>query len=259
MMRELKRGPYIGVTGFTEFGQQAVPLSHMKGSARLLMVGVLASLKTLRREAGRNHDRFPPLEDIASIFYNDPRALNLIHYNTSEPNSLAGQIAVLRGWVGEHCDGIQLNVRWPQLKELAEIRQQWPAARIVLQCGSGALGGVDYRPDEFRHKLTFYAQDHLIDDVLIDPSGGRGNPLDMRLVEPLVRTLYEGHFPIGIGLAGGLSAATLDVIEPLIRDFPDLSIDAEGGLRTPDDALDQDEVEQYLESATRRFTAVGST
>lgn len=246
--------PYIGVTGFTDFGQQALPLSLMKGTNHLLMVGVLASLKTLRREAGRNEKRFPSLEMIGSIFYDDPLALNLIHYNTSEPSSLAGQIAVLRGWVGECCHGIQLNVRWPDLKELREIRRQWPKARIVLQCGAGALGELQYNPVDICHRLTFYTQEGVIDDVLIDPSGGRGQLLDLTLVEPLVRKLYDDHFPIGVGIAGGLTATTVNNLDPLVKQYPDLSIDAEGGLRTPDDQLNEDWVDWYVQAAQKMFT-----
>jgi len=257
MAPQKKLGPYIGVTGFTWFGEK-IPIGWLDGSARLLMIGVLVSLKTLRNQDDRNLFRFPRLTSIKDIFLPGVQLLNLVHYNTSEPASLAGQIAVLRGWIGNDCDGLQLNVCWPDMGELAKIRKYWPAARIVLQCGSAALERVHYRPGHLCHLLTAYLQEKLIDDVLIDPSGGRGQPLDVGVIQPLVQAIYERELPVEVGIAGGLSPTTLHTIEPLIRAYPKLSIDAEGGLRTPDDHLDEGLVNNYIRIATAMFAAAES-
>jgi phosphoribosylanthranilate isomerase len=94
----------------------------------------------------------------------------------------------------------------------------------------------------------------VIDDVLIDPSGGQGQLLDLTRVEPLVHKLYEDHLPIGVGIAGGLTATTVNNLDLLVKQYPDLSIDAEGGLRTPDDQLNEDQVDWYVQAAQKMFT-----
>jgi len=58
---------------------------------------------------------------------------------------------------------------------------------------------------------------------------------------------------MGLGVAGGLSPTTLDLVRPLTNEFPDLSIDAEGRLRTPEDHLDLAVSSEYLRKAFEMF------
>jgi len=50
---------------------------------------------------------------------------------------------------------------------------------------------------------------------------------------------FHGLFrdQVGIGVAGGLDAENVRELAPLLRDWPDLSLDAEGRLREADDTL----------------------
>ncbi|MDI6734376.1 MAG: hypothetical protein QMD50_02710 [Patescibacteria group bacterium] len=54
-------------------------------------------------------------------------------------------------------------------------------------------------------------------------------------------------------VAGGLQAKNLDLLKPLIKEFPELSIDAEGKLRDEKDKLDFIAVKKYLEKAKEIF------
>ena len=52
------------------------------------------------------------------------------------------------------------------------------------------------------------------------------------------RAIKENIPEFGIVVAGGLGPRTLHLIEPIIEEFPDISIDAQGQLRPSHNALD---------------------
>ena len=58
---------------------------------------------------------------------------------------------------------------------------------------------------------------------------------------------------MGLVVAGGLSPTTLHLVQPLIEEFPDVSIDAEGRLRDHEDHLDLQVAGQYLSKAFKMF------
>ena len=67
------------------------------------------------------------------------------------------------------------------------------------------------------------------------------------------------------GLAGGLSAMVVEEeLPPIVREFPDISWDAEGRLHTPLDAqehagrLDNDAVRAYMDASARVLNGAAS-
>jgi hypothetical protein len=58
---------------------------------------------------------------------------------------------------------------------------------------------------------------------------------------------------IGLGVAGGLGPDSLNLVEPLIAKFPNLSIDAEGRLRNNQNDLDLKAMSDYLAKALQLF------
>jgi len=79
--------PYIGITGFTkreevEFALKVFP----RNSNRKLMVGVLATYKSLRGIPMKPKwaKQTPNPEKIKDIFSNDERVINLVHFSTEE-------------------------------------------------------------------------------------------------------------------------------------------------------------------------------
>jgi hypothetical protein len=252
------RYPYIGVTGFTSGEQVDQALICVPLSGRRLMVGVLASSKTLAGMPNRWPQRYPPVREISSIFRSDPRCLNLVHYSTDHPKQFPEELCRIERLVGPRLHGFQLNIRWPDPELVEDYRRVSLLTRrpkIVLQIGPAALREVG--PAQLRRRVQEYGT--LIDDVLIDPSGGLGKPLKPGEVQSYLAAL-EGLRP-GIGVAGGLSAKRLGLLDPL-RQFPGfsrLSIDAEGGLRDPEtDELLGDEVQNYLLASIAYFDAFGA-
>lgn len=246
--------PYIGVTGFMQKVEVEAALRALHiSSTHKLMVGVLASWKTLQGKKNKYPNRYPLIGNLTSVFTDDPRALNLIHYTTDDQQTLADQVSSLRHWGGPLLHGFQFNIAWPDPTSFSFFGPMGPSRRIVLQLGGRALGLADNDPVRVAKMLDRYTDATLgdvISDVLIDPSGGRGVPFDPETALRYVRAIAERHPQFGIGIAGGLSAKTMHLVEPVLQEYPFISMDAEGRLRTPeDDYLDPELMREYITSA----------
>ncbi len=243
-----KVGPYVGVTGFMSSAEVNEALAMVPaGSTRRLMVGVLASSKTLAGQHNKWPGRYPKREAIASILTNDARALNLVHYSTDRPETLFTQLVELTKFAGPRLDGFQLNIAWPSMSQIEDYAAIYPNMFLLLQIGGKAMAQV-----ESMERFTELVGAHLpmIDAILVDSSGGKGKPLDAVKGAEYLRAARK-HPTLGIGIAGGLGPETLHLLDPLVKEFPELSIDAEGRLRTrmPEDALRLDAMRTYLEDA----------
>lgn len=251
--------PYIGITGFMKHEEVEAMLTLIpENYNRTLMVGILASQKTLRGEPQKRPNRNPEKEDIENIFpepsiwaSGNRTTLNLIHYNTRDTANLAEQLFWM---MCADCDGFQLNIAWPSIPDLEYLAKcfSWD---IILQIGGRALRELERSPQQLADKVMEYKG--LIDCVLLDQSGGLGKPLNADALRPHLEALQLAMPNLGLGVAGGLSAETLHLVEPLIRDFPDISIDAKGLLRDAEDRLDLAKAGEYLQRALELFARNG--
>ncbi len=258
----MEKKPYIGVTGFMTPQEVRFALRSAEefNLTRQLMVGVLASSKTLDYRPNKWPGRYPKPDRIAEIFQNHPLALNLIHYATDDPTTLCRQLVRMTELAGKKLHGFQLNVAWPNQNELYHFRKTTDGEmRIVLQIGSKAMAAFGNHPAQIAQVVTGYRRSgfghDLIDDVLIDSSGGKGVPFDPAFALPILREIGKLNPGLGLGVAGGLSPANIDVLSPLLQECPELSIDAEGQLREKQhDDLDLGEVWMYLQKAGVLYT-----
>lgn len=242
------KSPYIGITGFMSLDDVLHVLNSAPVDARrLVMVGVLASLKTMRGIQNKWPNRYPTMDKIADIFPDRPRALNLIHYNTKELDTLGNQLIAMTNYGGPNLHGFQLNIVWPSVDVLRAYREVYPTKQIVLQIGGHAFEMVNHSPEQLATRVVEY--DGLAEYVLLDPSGGYGKPFDPERARQYLVALKEKNLDVGLGVAGGLSPTTLNLVEPLAKEFPELSIDAEGRLRTPEDYLDLKLASEYIRKA----------
>jgi hypothetical protein len=252
-----KLGPYIGVTGFMSRSEVNAALAAFpKNPVWRLMIGVLMSSKTLAGQTNRWPGRFPKREAVADIFINNPRILNLVHYSTDDPWTLSSQLEEIIKIVGPNLDGFQLNIAWPPISDIEDFWKTHPDKFLVLQIGNAAMRYVG--PTE---KFATFLKPYLpmIDAILMDPSGGKGEPFDAEKVVEYLREISKSWLVpggLGIGVAGGLGPETFHLLDPLLWEFPELSIDAEGKLRTPqpEDALNIDAVCAYLDEAMQVLT-----
>lgn len=240
------RKPYIGITGFMCKEEVARVLESMPEKYdRLLMLGVLASSKTLRGIPVRRQNRYPAVGQIAPIFPNDQRVLNLIHYHTEDADSLYTQLSEMAAFGGAYLNGFQLNLAWPPPEALCRYKKEHPGDTLVLQVGNRALDMIGHSATELAKKI-FSEYAHLVDYVLLDQSGGTGTALSPQIILEYLTHLSLLSCPLGLGVAGGLSPETLNLLNPFSRYLKWLSIDAEGGLRTEDDRLDIIKAQKYL-------------
>ncbi len=123
--------------------------------------------------------------------------------------------------------------------------------RIVLQVGQKAVETAGGTPRDVVNRLSHYLG--VINDVLFDPSGGFGKPFDTERACEFLSAIAEQGWGIGLGVAGGLGPDSLNLVEPLIVKFPNLSIDAQGRLRNAENELDLDAVRTYLAKALQMF------
>lgn len=248
--------PYIGIAGVTSRIEAELALGRFRKYAetsdveRKLMIGALVSLKTLYEKKNKYPNRYPDVSKLPDIFYNrHDDALNIIHYSTDEYETLYAQLLALHHLAGEYLDGFQLNVVWPDFEEIALYKTKYPNKKIILQVGRRA-----FNDKEFTDKIKEY--DGLIDYVLIDPSGGKGLPFwKINAVKYLMTV--ENTFPkINLALAGRIGPDSLKFVAPLLDDFPNLSIDAESGLRNEGDHLDMEKVEEYIKRYFELFADI---
>ncbi len=242
--------PYIGITGF----MKAIEVFNLVKliptlSSRLLMVGILASSKTLRGIENNWPNRYPKVENIRNIFIDHFSVMNLIHYNTKEQKTLLEQLRALTEISEANLDGFQLNIAWPSPAVLEKYRSEFPAMTIVLQIGNHAFEIVDHSPEQLAEKVKEYIG--LADYILLDPSGGYGKPFDTKKALEYLTALKKRKLDIGLGVAGGLSKDSLNLVEPLILKFQDLSIDAEDHLRDNEDNLNLEWASAYVQKALK--------
>ncbi len=244
----MRPGPYIGITGFKRRDQvDAVSPAHVD-LRRKLMVGVLASAKTLSGEHNPN-GRSPRREDIADIFVSGSQFLNLVHYYTTDHTFLEAQLDAAIRWGGGTCDGLQLNINWPDPMVLRGFRRSWPGKTLVLQLGGRFWPLTDCSADYLAHRaIGRYAG--LVDYFLLDSSGGGGRELEpfllAKYLEALSDIIDEDRWPIGLTVAGGLCADTLHLVDELCAMFHGLSLDAEGKLHGDNGQLEINRCTGYL-------------
>ena len=244
--------PYVGITGIMQPDDTSGALEYFeRPETYKLMVGVLASKTTLLGNPPSNPNRYPPKDVIRHLFLDDDRLLNLIHYNTSDLDTLSGQLEEMRWHAGPNCHGFQLNIPWPDPAAIKTHLKMRPGSTIVLQVGPRAFERIDHSPFLLTRRLQEYIG--LAQYVLLDASGGTGRLLSPESLLQYLATAYHhglnNHFRFVI--AGGLSGANLYHARPLIAQYPNLSIDAEGGLRNKNDRLFPPAVMQYLEACWR--------
>lgn len=245
----------IGVTGFTnpadlqyvwaDFNRRRgyfVPADYPLQPR--LMAGVLVSDETMRGQPNHVMEKlYPKREELGHIyprtlaqFVSPAHLLRLFHYNTQTPENLQNEVAAIVEVSNNNFDGFQFNICWPDPSHLHTLKQRHPDKHIILQIGSTALreyqyvregSSFGYSVDGFMSRIREYAG--CIDEVLVDPSGGKGYAIQNEGLIPLVQEL--GKLPaLGVNVAGGLSEETIELVQPFLDVCPHVGIDAQGKL-----------------------------
>jgi len=234
--------PYIGITDFTDFAQVQAMLKVFQehksaDSKRQLHVGVMMSFKTLHGIETKWSTAFPPKQRIASIFNSDD-VFNCLHYADYEHRAGFWKdllLAISYGGIG--INAVQLDMIWPDPGEIAHaIHSSRMNLEVILQIGKNALEEMDNDPNAVVGRLVNY--EGVVHRVLLDKSMGRGLGMDAAGLIPFAQAIRAGFPNLGLVVAGGLGPESIQLVEPLVKEFPDISIDAQGKLRPSGNALD---------------------
>lgn len=231
---------FIGITDFTTRAETEKMLAVLRREGgnqpvRKLGVGVMVSHSTLHGLPSRFTDVFPQKEKIADIFFDDPLAVNVLHYADYKGIDVARSLASAAKWGGQNMQAMQLDMTWPSTKAIRSFRENRPDIKLILQIGKAAFEQIEESSEELVARLKSYSGD--VDYVLLDKSMGQGRPMSAGLLLPFASAVSQKLPDMGIVAAGGLGPDTLNLVEPLLKVCPNLCIDAQGRLRPdiPDD------------------------
>lgn len=264
---------YTGVCDVIDPDDVRAMLAELRGSRadrnRRLMIGVMTHPAVINPSASMSEEvrqaiqsEFPTIEDLSRGFIDDPDVMNTIHYadlygpdgprKAGEAPNVLTNLEKCVEYGGPNLNAIQLDIAWPDPDALKEFRKRHPKVEIVLQLGKFSFG-EDGKIDEkdVTRRLQEYGK--AVDHVLLDLSMGKGRRMtedDVAALKRLMWTIQDTTPDIGLAIAGGLGAGTrssapnqsvysMESLREIARDFPGISLDAQGGLK-PDDAVKDD-------------------
>lgn len=236
--------PSIGIAGVTTADQAKMLIGHAQQigwpHGYRLAIGALTSYKALALGGPSNSSRYLMPSDLNEVFGGHRMVFNQIHFN-SDAAGLFGQLySILKE--PTYCDGVQLNIPWPRLDQLQRLRERI-YIHVTLQISRRAYAMAGNTAEGLIKKLQDYGG--VVDRVLVDPSGGEGKPLSIEALD-LLNQLAGSDLPFQWGVAGGLKAENVHQLAPLLNVVPDLSWDAESGLRDEADGLDLEKCRGFL-------------
>ena len=259
----MRAAPYVGISGVVSIAQQTALHAAAAGAGlvtpwssqapppsvdrRRLLLGVKATHKTQVLDVPNKYgaDWYPVGDGIRAALANDTgsfadgQGTMRVAQVYAEPESIAedpryldafvtGLVRRTTGWLTH----VQFDMLpWDTepatvagvLDSLATI-----GIGVLLQAHGPAMSRLG--PRGCAEALAPYA--HTLTHVLFDASHGTGTRLDPAALLPFLDAAAESDTlaHVGLGVAGGLDAATLPRLEPLLIRHPDLSWDAEGRL-----------------------------
>lgn len=235
------RKPYIGITDFMTdeqvFGAMNALNADRSSNNQSLGVGVMMSYKTLNGIETKWSNAFPKNEDVASIFIKHPNAYNVLHYADMDGVDLLFNLEKARVFGGSNLHAIQLDMIWPKIEDVRAFKKVNRDIDIILQIGKQAFSQVKNDPNILIAKLDEYGD--TLEAVLLDKSMGTGEGMDAEFLLTFIRAITERYGnDLRIVVAGGLGPKRMYLAEPIIREFPLVSTDAQGRLRPSCSALD---------------------
>lgn len=228
---------------------------HRKNPNRKVMIGVMTHPIVLDLDRPVPEDVrkgisevFPTREQIALGFTDDPDVLNTIHYadlygpegpwKSGQSPDIFKHLEMCVEYGGENLHAIQLDVTWPNVDDIKAFKEKHPDILIVLQVGVFSFREANNDPRQVLENIHQYGDS--IDYVLLDTSMGKGKGMDSENLLEMLRLLQSDMPDLGLAVAGGLGPDSLDILQPIADEFPDIAIDAQGRLKPEDSPRDQE-------------------
>lgn len=259
--------PYVGVSGVVSKEQQRqlvdVATAVELTPGRRLLLGVKATHKTQYLDTPNKYgtEWYPvgegaftdalsevtPTYNVAQL-YLEPES---IRSDSRYPSEFIKKISKRGKRV---LDALQFDMlpyhENPQLWSHTIDRVGHEAFGVIMQCHAGAM---EKGPTQAVEDLVRLSENTPIDFVLFDASHGTGKEMDADTLRYFLEAGYgdpelEAR-GTNFGIAGGLDESTVESRLPaVLKDFPDISWDAEGRLhpRDGEGRLDMSKTQAYL-------------
>ncbi|NQV12275.1 hypothetical protein HQ524_02845 [Candidatus Uhrbacteria bacterium] len=251
--------PFISITDFMEHDQALAMLRAFTraGGDKIehkMGVGVMTHRRILHGIRSRWANSSPHPHHVAEIFPSDNNAFNVLHYVDYEGIEVPENLSRAREAGGKRLHALQLDMCWPDPGALFTFSQMHPGIQLILQVGRDAFSQVGDSPTRLALRLMTYIDS--VSYVLLDRSMGEGLPMDADDLARFVVSIKATVPQFGIVVAGGLGPDTLHLVEPLVKRFPDISIDAQTQLhfgRQQRAPVEWPRADRYLRRAVEMF------
>lgn len=249
----MSRLRYVGFSGITTPDQArairvlaklALSESGLSFDTFDAMLGVLCSASSIKE--GKCNARTPSNDVAEDIFIkrdNLPDGIDAgyaLHYYAKREEDLWEQLLDATKLARGRLHLLQLNAGFWPLPEALRIwfLEYGSGTRLCLQIGPKLQPQYSSRVEpvlvDLLRPYVRLAEEGILTDFLLDPSGGTGKPIDLTVARVHVKVIRKMMPGVGIGLAGGLGPGSIERLAPLIDEFPDLSIDMESKVRLND-------------------------
>ena len=149
-------------------------------------------------------------------------------------------------YCGPYLDAIQLDMIWPDPKELEAFKKDHHF-EMILQVSETSMSLCADNPISVAEKISKEYQD-LVSYVLLDCSLGKGVEINVPFIEGYIEAILAKNHGINIAVAGGLGPGTVKLVESLVRKYR-VSVDAQSQLRisrNAKDPIDWPRANQYM-------------
>ncbi len=127
----------------------------------------------------------------------------------------------------------------------------WDRFEIILGIGERALRDAKHNADNLAVMIASYGES--IDYVILEEAEDRNQLFDASAALPYLQAIRRHCPKLGLAVAGKLGPDTMYRIDPLIDEFPDLSVMAYKELRDENDHLVMPKVCKYLDICARKL------
>jgi hypothetical protein len=214
---------HICIAGITNReDQQAVALDIPNDGNHLLVFEYVVTNESLLGERPQSNLICTHLSEISALLERRPNVINLIRYETREPDSLVNQLRRISEYLGPELDGFQIETLWPDPNKLRCFLRMYPMKKMILKVGGEALAQVCQSKKRLLDRLSQYKG--IFDDVQLNFTEGNGESFDPDMILNLLKTLHV--LPFGFGISGKLGPENLHLCKQIFEEYPGVNISA---------------------------------
>jgi hypothetical protein len=272
MTERVKQEPYVGVSGVVG-PEQHRALAHLAETTdlihhRQLLIGIKAVHKTQWLDIDNKYGRqwYPVGDELTRVLDPAPDTFNVAQMYLDPKTTIADpdydraftEKVIIRA--GAQLDGVQYDMlpyhEAPSaFTDLVKTVKQH-GKQLIIQCHGPAMSvGADTAIEDLKRLSP------EIDFVLFDASHGTGTQMNPDTLKHFLEVAYAdadfSDYGTQVGIAGGLHGNNLrSMLSGILREFPDISWDAEGKLHHSiqdggNGRLTKDKVQPYLSASVR--------